>query len=91
MALKKVEQSIPEIAEQVRTLSGDTQVSTYKVTEGVTVKVTEKDRRIVAQGIIQAVVQSPALIAFCSDLPTYKQTVKELAEDYIKWVWEKSS
>lgn len=85
MALKKQEASVAEVADQVRTLSGETQVSTYKVPDNVT----DKDKRIVRQGIVQAVLQSPALIAYCSDLPTYEQTVKDLANKFINWVWEK--
>lgn len=85
MALKKQETSIAEVAEQVRTLSGETQVSTYKAPDNVT----DKDRRIVRQGIVQAVLQSPALIAYCSDLPTYEQTVKDLANKFVNWTWEK--
>lgn len=86
MALKKQETSIAEMAGQIRTLSGEMQISTYKVPDNIT----DKDKRIVRQGIVQAVLQSPALIAYCSDLPAYEQTVKDLANKFVNWVWERS-
>jgi len=48
----------------------------------------DKDCRIVRQGIVQAVLQSPALIAYCTDLASYEKMVKELADKFIDYVWE---
>ncbi len=85
MALKKQEVSVAEVADQVRALSGETQIHVHKTPDSVT----DKDKRIVRQGIVQAVLQSPALIAYCSDLPTYEQTVKDLANKFVDWTWER--
>lgn len=64
--------------------------STGSNTSGDTMVIvrTDKDARIVRQGVVQAVLQSPALIAYCTDLPSYEKMVKELAEKFVKWVWE---
>jgi len=47
------------------------------------------DERIVRQGVLQAVLQSPALMAYATDLVEYKKMVFSLTEEAINFVWKR--
>jgi len=47
------------------------------------------DERIVRQGVLQAVLQSPALMAYATDLVEYKKMVFALTEEAINFVWKR--
>ena len=79
MAILKVDpKDRPQQEVEKRTVQAD---SSYEAPD--------RDERIVRQGIVQAVVQSPALMAYATDLVEYKKMVVSLANELIDFVWKK--
>lgn len=47
-----------------------------------------KGRQISRQGLFQAALQSPAIMQYCPDLPSYLKVVREVAEEGLRFVNE---